>query len=36
MYYINEGDQEEGGRICLGIRLEIQNLNRPIDFLDPR
>jgi hypothetical protein len=31
-----KGDQAEGGRTYLGIRSEIQNLNRPIEFSDPR
>jgi hypothetical protein len=36
MYYKAKRDQVEGSKTCLGVRLEIQNLNSLIDFSDPR
>jgi hypothetical protein len=36
MYYRAEGDKEEGSRTRLGVRPKIQDLNRTINFLDPR
>jgi hypothetical protein len=36
MYHKDKRDQEEGGQICVGIRSEIQNLDRLIDFSNPR
>jgi hypothetical protein len=30
------GDQAKGSRTCLGVRIEIQDSNRSIDFYDPR
>jgi hypothetical protein len=36
MYYRAERDQTQGSITCLGLRSEIQDLNRPIDFPDSR
>jgi hypothetical protein len=36
MYYRAEIYQVEGGQTCFGIRSEIQNLNRSIDFSDSK
>jgi hypothetical protein len=34
MYYRTEGDQAKGSRTSLGVRSEIQDPNRLIDFSD--
>jgi hypothetical protein len=36
MHYRTEGDQAESRRAYLGVRSKVQDLNKPINFSDPR